>query len=229
MIVCERKPMEELVRMIGDSKTLLLAGCNACTAVCFAGGEREVEILASQLRLMRRDKLEVAGQTVARQCDYEFVDELAENVAAADVVLSMACGAGVQAMAERFPDARIVPALNTVMFGMTEKMGVWGERCVSCGDCVLESTAGLCPLTRCAKGLLNGPCGGAKRGMCEVSKDIPCVWDEIYDRLKARGELARMAESRLPKDWSLGSFGVPKTVVREDLLKESELMEKNKK
>ena len=225
MIVAEKKPIKEIKQMIGDAKTVLLAGCNTCTAVCFAGGEREVDILASQLRLMYQTEgkdVKIIEQTVSRQCEYEYVDELAENVKAADITLSMACGAGVQAMAERLEDSVIVPALNTVMFGITEKLGVWGERCVACGDCVLETTGGICPVTRCSKGLLNGGCGGTNDGKCEVSPDTPCGWDMIYKRLKARGELDRLRKVRDPKDWSLGSFGVPRTVIREELMQEEE-------
>jgi len=220
MIVAERKPLEEIKGLIADDRKVLILGCGTCVAICFAGGEKQVGLLATELRIARQlenNPIEITEQTVERQCEWEFVDPVEEQARNADVVLSMACGIGVQAIAERFPGVRVVPALNTSFLGQPIEQGVWSERCLACGDCVLGRTAGICPITRCAKSLLNGPCGGSQNGKCEVNPDLDCAWQLIYDRLKAMGRLDDMLEITPPKDWSAAHDGGPRTIVREDL------------
>ncbi len=218
MITGERKPFSEIKRMVEGNKKILVAGCGTCVTVHSAGGEKEVGLLASQIRLeVGLEKVKVTEKTVQRQCEWEFVDELKDDVEDADIVISMACGAGVQALAEKYPHKRVIPALNTTFLGITEEPGVWSERCVACGDCVLEITGGICPVARCAKSLLNGPCGGSQDGKCEVSSDIPCAWQLIYDRLKSMGDIESMEKIYSPKDWSKDRDGGPRRIVREDL------------
>jgi len=220
MIVAEQKPLEEIKGMIAGCKKILIVGCGTCTTVCFAGGEKEVGILASALRMARGiegDPIETVERTVQRQCEPEYVDELQGTIEKFDAVLSLGCGAGVQMLAERFPQALILPGLNTKFIGVTLEQGVWSERCVGCGDCVLDKTAGICPITRCSKSLLNGPCGGSQNGKCEIDPEIDCAWQLIYDRLKALGRLDSLMEIMPPKDWSTGHHGGPRKVVREDL------------
>ena len=152
-----------------------------------------------------------------RQCEWEFIEPLAEDVEAADVVLSTACGVGVQAMAEKYPHKLIIPALNTTSMGMPVEQGVWLENCGGCGNCVLAFTGGICPIARCAKSLMNGPCGGSQGGSCEVSKDIDCAWLQIYYRLKNQGRLDLMTKYTPAKDWTTARDGGPRRTVREDL------------
>ena len=220
MIVAERKPFEEIKGLIADDRKVLILGCGTCVAICFAGGEKQVGLLATELRMTRQmegNPIEITEETVERQCEWEFVDPVEEQVQNADVILSMACGIGVQTIAERFPGVRVVPALNTSFLGQPVEQGVWSERCLACGDCVLGTTAGICPIARCAKSLLNGPCGGSQEGKCEVNPDLDCAWQVIYDRLKAMGRLDDMIEITPPKDWSAAHHGGPRTIVREDL------------
>jgi len=110
-----------------------------------------------------------------------------------------------------------VPGLNTTFMGMPVEHGVFEERCQACGDCILGLTAGICPIARCSKQLLNGPCGGSQRGRCEVNPDIPCAWQLIYDRMAARGQLERLLEIQPPKNWSTSRDGGPRRIIREDL------------
>jgi ferredoxin len=203
MIVAERKPIKEILAMIADFKKILILGCNACVTVCSAGGQKEAEILGSIIRMARKKEgkpIEIDERVVERQCEPGFLDVLGNDVNDFDAVLSMACGAGVQAVAERFPDSHALPALNTEFIGVTVERGVWSERCMACGNCVLDKTFGICPVTRCAKGLLNGPCGGSQQGKCEISKDIPCAWVLIYDRMKKLADLKELREFVEPKD-----------------------------
>ena len=220
MIIAERKPLEEIKGLVASDQKVLILGCGTCVAICFAGGEKQVGLLATELRIARRltgNPIDIVEETVERQCEWEFVDPIEEKIREADVVLSTACGIGVQTIAERFPGVRVVPALNTCFLGQPLEQGVWAERCLACGDCVLGRTAGVCPIARCAKSLLNGPCGGSQDGKCEVNPDLDCAWQLIHDRLKAMGRLEDMMEITPPKDWSTAHDGGPRTIVREDL------------
>lgn len=205
MIIAERKPMEEIKLMISPYKKLLLVGCGTCVTVCWVGGEKEVGILASQLRLagsMEGKEVSVLEATVERQCEKEMVAELRDKVAEVEAVVSLACGAGVQTMAEVFEDKPILPAVNTTFIGMPEKEGLWVEMCGACGDCFLDRTGGICPMVRCAKGLLNGPCGGTRKGgKCEIDPEKDCAWTLIYRRLDKQGRLDLMRKYYPPKNF----------------------------
>jgi len=221
MIVGEQKPLQEIKELIGDGKKVLVAGCGTCVAVCFAGGEREAEILTSALNL----SFQVNGQpkdieevTVQRQCEWEYIEPLADKIVEHDVVVSLACGIGVQTLVERFPDTWIVPGLNTTFLGMPQEQGIWVERCQACGNCILAVTGGICPVARCSKQLLNGPCGGSQNGICEVDPDMECAWQLVYDRLSRMGRLDLMVAFQPAKDWSVSRDGGPRKIVRKDLL-----------
>jgi len=220
MIVAERKPLDEIIGFIKDCKKILVVGCNECVTVCYAGGKKEVAILASALKmafLKEGKELEVKEVTLERQCDQEYLEEIRDMIDQYDAVLSMACGVGVQFMAEKYQCMPVYPALNTLFMGGAEEMGVWSERCQGCGQCILGETAGICPITRCAKRLLNGPCGGSTQGHCEINKDLPCAWQLIIDRLKVLGRLDDYDKLISIKDWSTERSGGPRKIVREDL------------
>jgi len=221
MIIAEWKPIAELLAMLSGRKKVLLVGCATCVAECAAGGEREVETLAPLLSLARAERgepIEIVTRTLERQCEWEFVEELKEPAAAADAIVSLACGIGCQALAERFPDLPVLPGVNTTALAIRQEPGWWASRCAACGDCILNETFGLCPIARCAKSLLNGPCGGTREGgKCEIDENLDCVWNLIYERARARGEVEALLRVRPPKDWSNSRHGGPKRVVREDL------------
>jgi ferredoxin len=220
MIVAERKPFAEIKAMIDGYEKILLVGCGTCVAVCMAGGEKEVGILGEQLkmafRLENRD-LVIDEVTLQRQCDREFLETLSNRVDDYDVLVSMACGAGVQYLSEIYSHKPVFPAINTSFIGVTERQGIWSERCAGCGNCVLDKTGGLCPIARCSKSLLNGPCGGSVNGKCEINPDIDCVWQLIYDKLKKLNQLDKLEEILPVKDWSTSGHGGTRKIVREDL------------
>lgn len=220
MIVAEQKTLEEIKTLVGSAKNVLVAGCGTCVTVCFAGGSREAAIVAAELRMASKlagDAKAVTDVTVQRQCEWEYLDEIAEQVGKVDVVLSLGCGVGVQAIAEHFPNAWVVPGLNTKFMGLPTEQGVWAERCAACGDCILGLTGGICPIARCSKSLLNGPCGGSLDGHCEISPETPCGWQLIYDRLLSMGKLDVLMDIQPPKNWQTSRDGGPRKIVREDL------------
>jgi len=118
-----------------------------------------------------------------------------------DALISMACGVGIQFLAERFPNKPVFPAVDTCGLAVNQDVGWYEERCRSCGRCVLGLTGGICPVTMCAKGLYNGPCGGTNKGSCEISADQPCAWHMIYERLKAQGRLDCIRKLEPAQEW----------------------------
>jgi len=220
MIIAERKPVAEIIEMTSGCAKILVLGCRGCVSVCSAGGEREVEILASLLRLGHRKEgrsVETVQGTLVRQCDREYIDEMDQWDGTYDAVVSMACGVGVNFIANLRPGTLVFPAVNTSFFGGSPEQGVWAEQCAGCGNCILHHTGGLCPVARCAKSLMNGPCGGSQGGRCEIHPDVACIWQQIHDRLESLGRKEQIINIAPIRDWRPAGHGGPRKVVRDDL------------
>ncbi len=220
MIVADKKPIEEIIEEIKDMEKILILGCNECVTVCEAGGKKEVGILASALRMYFLNKgteATIDEITLERQCDGEYLDEVKDKVGDYDGVVSLACGVGVQFFADKYLNTPVFPGVNTCFLGAAEERGLWTERCQACGQCILARTGGICPVSRCAKRVLNGPCGGSTNGKCEISKDTDCAWQLIIDRLTALGKMDDYEKLSPIKDWSTDRAGGPRTVRREDV------------
>lgn len=222
MIVGERKPIRELLEMIERYNNILMVGCKGCVTVCNAGGKKEVAILAAALRIARgkeQKPVTIDELTLDRQCEPEFISWLDDPIKKNnyDAIISLACSIGPQYIAAAFDDMAVLPGLNTNFMGGTIEHGIWGEYCSACGNCGIHKFGGLCPITRCAKGLLNGPCGGSTGGRCEVNKDMDCVWELIYKRMKKLGQLNMLEQNIGAKDWSTSLSGGPRKIIREDL------------
>jgi ferredoxin len=219
MIVAQRKKIPEITEIINGHKNVLVLGCGTCVTVCLAGGEREVSIISSALRIASRKAgtaIKINELTIERQCDNVFIETAAEEIKKNDAVLSLGCGAGVQAIAERYPDKPVYAGLDTAFLGILESRGVWTEKCAQCGACVLADFGGICPVTRCAKHMLNGPCGGSREERCEINANQPCAWQLIYKRLKDIGQVDKLKKIYAPKDWSSSIDGGSRTIIRED-------------
>ncbi len=202
MIVVRQKPISEIVPMVTHHERVLLVGCNTCAAVALAGGEKEVETLAELLRLAtsrRGSTVDFGAGVLQRQCEPEFIEQLESGHW--DAILSLGCGAGVALLASQL-DIPVYPALDTLFIGSAQGLASWQAECSACGKCVLGKTAGICPVTRCAKGIMNGPCGGVSDGTCELG-DRDCAWVLIYDRLAELGHPDAFAETNPPKDHSV--------------------------
>lgn len=205
MIVAKRKPFEEIKEMLKPYKKVLNVGCGTCVSVCLAGGEKEVAVLNSEIEMARKlddNPIRIEGHTVERQCDREYLAELDDKVKDYDALMSMACGVGIQFLAERFPEIPVFPGVDTTGLAVNQAVGWYEERCKSCGRCVLAYTGGICPVTMCAKGLYNGPCGGTNKGKCEVSQDQPCAWYQIHERLAKQGRLDLILQFKPPVEWT---------------------------
>ena len=220
MIVADKKPIEEIIEDIKNHEKVLVLGCNECVTVCEAGGKKEVGILASALRmyfLNQGKEMKIDEKTLERQCDHEYLEEIRNSIDQYDAVVSIACGVGVQFMAEKYHSTPVYPGVNTCFMGATEERGLWTERCQGCGQCILSRTGGICPVSRCAKRVMNGPCGGSSKGMCEINKELVCAWQLIVERLKALDRFEEYEDLSPIKDWSTDRAGGPRKVVREDV------------
>jgi len=220
MIIAERKPLNEIMDMVRDAKRILVLGCRGCVTVCSAGGEREVEILASLIRLGKLkagQEVSTIEATLVRQCDKEYIDSIDQWDGQYDAIVSMACGVGVNFIANLRPMTKVYPGVNTSSFGGSAEQGVWSEQCAGCGNCILHLTGGLCPVARCAKSLMNGPCGGSVGGRCEIHKDVPCIWQSIHDKLVRIDNAEGLAAIAPIRDWSTAGHGGPRKTVRNDL------------
>ena len=220
MIIADPKPLEEILAMIAPVENILLVGCKGCVTVCNVGGAKEVEILAASLKIARKkdgQPLTIDTQVLERQCDREYVDQLRETVGNYEAVLSMACGVGPQFLSEAYPEQKFFPMVNTTFYGGAISHGVWEERCAGCGTCIIHNFDGLCPIARCAKSLLHGPCGGSAEGICEVSKETECIWDSIVRKKMEQGRLEDLLNVQAPKDWRTARDGGPRRSIRETL------------
>lgn len=204
MIVGDLKSLQEIAASIDGCRKVLILGCGGCVTVCRSGGDAEAHDLANRLSHPEYYKgvpPEFVVGTIERQCENDLLKSYLTIPQGTEAVLSLACGAGVQIAADVFEPLPVVPALSTTFMGGADEPGVWREKCQGCGDCLLAFTAGICPITLCAKRLLNGPCGGSRDGHCEVSVETPCAWARIYARLEKQGKLYLMDEFRTPRDW----------------------------
>jgi ferredoxin len=224
MIMAKPKKVEEIISRVKDFNRVLVAGCKGCVAICEAGGQKEVEVLASTMRIHFSQvgkRIEIDEVSLDRQCDKEYLRRLADSIDSYDAVISLACGAGVQFLIEMYGEKPVFPGVDTCFIGVTEEQGLWSERCQACGHCLLADTGGICPITRCSKRMLNGPCGGSENGKCEISllvgRDVPCGWHLIYERLKKLGELDRFRTPAEDKDWTASRDGGPRQITREDV------------
>jgi len=205
MVVAEIKPLKEIKEMVKKYKKILVLGCGDCVSVCLSGGKKQVELLASALRTANRiegEDVTVGEETIVRQCEPKFIDNIIDEASHYDAVLSMACGAGVQGVVEKLGSLPVLPAMDTKFIGISSGTGDFLEMCSACGECIISQTGGICPVTRCPKGLMNGPCGGSKNGKCEASPDIPCAWILIYEKMKELGRLDDMKKIAGIKRWS---------------------------
>lgn len=217
MIVGKLKPLDEIVASVAGYKNILIAGCGSCVTVCLSGGDRETMALARELSnpgLCGDPPPSVRTATFLRQCERDLVKDYLQVPAETDAILSLACGAGVQTLSSVFEKLPIIPALNTSFLGALDEPGVWREKCVGCGDCVLACTGGICPIARCAKRLLNGPCGGSSKGKCEIGGDVDCAWQLIVDRLRVLDRLEDYEKIPAIKDWSQDRGGGPRSSQR---------------
>jgi len=215
MIISSRKNNEELLAALDGAERVFLVGCGACATACKSGGEEEVFQMQEWLEAVQCD---VTGSVVIDEAchimragrDLRHHKQAVED---ADALLVLSCGAGIQSISAS-SDKRVIGGLDSLFLGNIRRFGQYEEKCSLCGDCILNDTAGICPVTNCSKGLLNGPCGGMEEGRCEVDHEIDCAWHLIYERLKKQKRSGVFARTVAPKHWDRrrkpGRFNIKK-------------------
>ena len=194
--ITKQKTLVEIEKLLEKESKVFLVGCGTCATMCRTGGKAEVLDMARKLADLGKTVTgSVVIPTVCDTLDQQALAENAKAIEEAECILVMACAYGVQALA-LYTDKPVYPALDTLFMGQEMSPGVFSEVCVQCGECVLAWTGGICPLTACPKGLLNGACGGAKGGKCEVSAAKDCAWEVIYERLRKQGKLENLRKRR---------------------------------
>ena len=204
MIITTQKPLDEILDFLSPYNSILIAGCDGCTQP--PRGLREARTLAQLLELggkLRSKNFNTRVTTLPKQCDsYLTLTTLQTQIEGIEAILSLACGLGVQTMTQVLPDYPAFPSQNTLFMGSEiREDSTLEERCAACGDCILAITGGICPIARCAKSLLNGPCGGSQHGKCEIDPEIDCAWDLIIKRLEKLGRLSVLDEIRPPRNF----------------------------
>jgi ferredoxin len=202
MIISTQKPKEELLPVLEGKNRLFLIGCGACATACKAGGEEEVFRLQEWLQGAGK---EITGSMIIDEACHIMragrdLRAHRAQVEEADALLVLACGAGVQSISAN-TDKRTIGCLDSLFLGNIRRFGQFEEKCSLCGECILNETAGICPVTNCAKGLLNGPCGGMEEGRCEADREIDCAWHLIYERLKRQKRPGVFARIVPAKNW----------------------------
>ena len=210
MLISEQKPLEEILSYLEGDKSIFLIGCKGCAEGWGSGGEKQVAEMKNTLQ--EKGKTVTGSVVVDMLCDAALIKlklrAYKKEIAAADSILVLTDGSGVQTVAE-VVNKVVHPGCNTLSAGGAHAEWKESERCLECGDCVLEFTGGLCPIARCSKLLLNGPCGGSQGGKCEVDPNIPCVWQQIVDRLAKLGRLDKLEKLVAPKNWSVSLMSGP--------------------
>jgi ferredoxin len=212
MLISEQKPFEEILSSLDGEKAVFLIGCKGCAEGCETGGEKEV--LEMKQRLEEQGKAVTGFSLIDMVCDEPLtrlkLKAHEETIAASDSLLVLCCGVGIQTVAQAV-DKVVHPGCNTVSLGGAHAEWREAERCLECGDCILDFTGGICPIARCSKHLLNGPCGGSQGGKCELSPELPCAWQLIIERLTKLGRLDRLEDIVAPKNWSVSLISGPPT------------------
>ena len=203
MIITKQKDFQDLLKLI-DKGPVFIIGCSECATVCKTGGEEEVLKMKDKLN---KNKIKTTGWVILDPAchllnDKRLLRSHKKEISNSKKILVLACGNGVQTVSEIIDDIEIVPGTDTIFLGEIKRLNEFEKRCDMCGDCFLDIFVGVCPITRCPKSMLNGPCGGSINGKCEIDPELDCIWDIIYKRLKKRGELDRLKKIEEPKNWS---------------------------
>jgi hypothetical protein len=204
VIITTKKNIEEIEEMLKPYNKIFVGGCGTCSTSCMTGGEDQIKEMVEKFG----DRI-VGTHVFEEPCDIRLVKrdakEVKDQIEEAEVILELCCGCGAQVVAE-YTGKFVLPGCDTMFLGETERIGRFHELCKLCGECVLHETGTICPLTRCAKGLLNGPCGGYADGKCEVGNyEKDCAWCLIYEQLKKFDRLDLFTKATLPRDWSVKS------------------------
>lgn len=203
MIISAQKQLEEILRLINNDPVFLI-GCSECATMCKTGGEEEILIMK---KILEQKEITVTGYVILdpacnlQKSKIQFKN-VKENLNKAKKLVVFSCGNGVQTVSEIFENLEVISGTNTLFLGEIKHANEFEKNCIMCGECIQEIFNGFCPVSRCPKHMLNGPCGGSRDGKCEVSSNLDCIWNTIYLSYKKKGQLNKFKQILAPKDWS---------------------------
>lgn len=203
MIITRQKDFNDILRSIENGPVFII-GCSECATLCHTGGEEEV--ISMKQSLEKKNILTTGWIILEPACnlqnDKRLLKKHKTEIEKAKKILVLSCGNGVQTVTEIIDNTDIIAGTDTLFIGEIKRVGDFEKRCIMCGDCIQDLFDGVCPISRCPKSMLNGPCGGSIDGKCEVDDELDCIWDIIYKCLKEKGQLSRLKDIKKPKDWS---------------------------
>ena len=203
MIITQQKKFEDILCSVKNGPVFLI-GCSECATLCHTGGEEEILAIKNEFE---KKNIKVTGWVILDPAchflnDKRLLKDHESEINHAENILVFACGNGIQTVSEIIDNTNIISGTDTLFLGEIKRLSDFQKRCSLCGDCLLDLFGGFCPISRCPKEMLNGPCGGSIDGKCEISTDTECIWDIIYSKLRKKGQLNKLKEIQKPKDWS---------------------------
>jgi ferredoxin len=203
MIITKQKEINKIINSI-DGKSVFIIGCSECATLCHTGGEEEVKEMK---KILEKENIKVTGWVILDPAchlnnDRRMLKSHKDEIDKSEKILVLACGNGIQTVSELIDFQEIIPGTDTLFLGEIKRANQFEKRCNLCGECIQDLFEGLCPISRCPKKMLNGPCGGSIDGKCEINKDLDCIWQLIYDKLKSKNKINELDKLREPKDWS---------------------------
>lgn len=203
MIITRQKDFNDILKSLKESPVFII-GCSECATICHTGGEEEV---LSIKEILKEKNIKTTGWVILEPAchllnDKRILKKHKEEIIKAKKILVLACGNGIQTVSEIIKDIEVIPGTDTLFLGEIKHLNDFEKRCIMCGECIQDEFGGICPVSRCPKSMLNGPCGGSINGKCEVNENIDCVWDIIYKYLKEKDQLHKLKEIKKPKNWS---------------------------
>lgn len=203
MIITRQKEINEILKCV-EKGPVFIIGCSECATLCHTGGEEEI---LTMKQVFEKQNIRVTGWVILDPAchlnnDKRLLKDHLDEIDNAKKVLVLACGNGIQTVSELITNTDVIPGLDTLFLGEIKRANEFEKRCIMCGLCIQQDFGNICPISRCPKGMLNGPCGGSSNGKCEVNSEIECVWNIIYERLKEKKKQDKLRNIVEPKDWS---------------------------
>ncbi len=203
MIITKSKNINNIINQI-NQESVFVIGCSECATICKTGGENEISKLE---KLLTKQGINVIGSVILEPACHKLNDKRILNKYKKELkdikqIITLSCGNGAQTISEIFEDKEVISGTDTIFLGQIKHINEFEKKCNLCGNCIIDKYDGLCPITRCPKNMLNGPCGGSIEGKCEIDNNMDCIWHLIYKKLKKKNRLKELREINEPFDWS---------------------------
>ena len=203
MIITKSKNINTILNQI-NQESVFIIGCSECATICKTGGENEIFKLE---KLLTKQGINVIGSVILEPACHKLNDKRILNKYKKELkdikqIITLSCGNGAQTISDIFEDKEVISGTDTIFLGQIKHINEFEKKCNLCGNCIIDKYDGLCPITRCPKNMLNGPCGGSIEGKCEIDNNMDCIWHLIYKKFKKKNRLKELKEINEPFNWS---------------------------